>query len=78
MITVKEGINLPRYPSFQGRLKAKKKDIPRLKPEWKGNALEKMRLTLPPTQAGRQAEILGTGPEAAPKVVELLRKLEVL
>lgn len=78
VITVKEGINLPRYPSFQGRLKAKKKDIPRLKPQWTGNVLEKVRLTLPPTQVGRQAEVLGAGPEAAPRVVEVLRKLEVM
>lgn len=78
VITVKEGINLPRYPSFQGRLKAKKKDIPRLTPLWKGNELVKVRLILPPVRAGQQAEVLGVGPEAAPKVVELFKKLGVL
>lgn len=78
VITVKEGINLPRYPSFQGRLKAKKKDIARHKPQWNGNGLEKIRLQLPPVQAGQQAEILGKGPETALAVVELMKKLGVL
>jgi electron transfer flavoprotein beta subunit len=74
VITVKEGINLPRYPSFQGRIKAKKKDIPRLKPEWKAGGLEKIRLRLPPAQDST-VEILGNGPEAASKAVELFKRL---
>jgi electron transfer flavoprotein beta subunit len=78
VITVKEGINLPRYPSFQGRLKAKKKDIPRLRPQWSGNDLEKVRLKLPPEQGGRQAEVLGRGPEAAPKAIEVFKRLGVM
>ena len=78
VIAVKEGINLPRYPSFQGRLKAKKKELPRLKPQHPGNALEKVRLVLPPAQAGQQAEVIGKGKEAAPQTVELFKKLGVL
>ena len=27
VVTIKEGINLPRYPSLRGRIKAKKKEI---------------------------------------------------
>ncbi|MFN8491908.1 MAG: electron transfer flavoprotein subunit beta/FixA family protein [Caldilineaceae bacterium] len=74
VITVKEGINLPRYPSMQGRLRAKKKEILRMTPAWHGNALEKLRFKLP-EQKRTQAEILGHGPEAAPKVIELLQRL---
>lgn len=74
VITVKEGLNLPRYPSLPGRLKAKKKPIEKLTPQWPGNRLEKVRLKLPPEE-GHQVEILGQGPQAAPKVVELLQKL---
>lgn len=77
VITVKEGINLPRYPSVPGRLRAKKKVIEQLQPAFPGNRLEKVRLRVPPTPAS-QVEILGHGPAAAPKVVELLQKLGVL
>ena len=33
VVAVREGINLPRYPSVPGRLRAKKKEIERLSPE---------------------------------------------
>ncbi len=74
VFTVKEGINLPRYPPVLGRMQAKKKPIKRLKPEWKNGGLEKIKLTLPPVQ-GSKVEILGKGKDAAPKVVEVLQKL---
>jgi electron transfer flavoprotein beta subunit len=77
VFTVKEGINLPRYVPLLGRLKAKKKTIERFQPAWSGNALEKVRLKLPPKQAS-QVEILGMGPEAAPRAVELLRTLRLV
>ena len=38
--------------------------------------LEKLRLVVPPGQ-GKQAEVLGEGPEAAPKVVEMMREIGV-
>src|SRR3989440_1874788 len=47
VLTVKEGINLPRYPSLPGRLRAKKKEIERIKPQWQDGGLEKIRLRLP-------------------------------
>ena len=74
VITIKEGINLPRYPSMPGRLKAKKKVIEQTKPQWNNGGLEKVRLKLPKEQE-HQVEIFGKGPEAAPKVVELLQRL---
>lgn len=77
VVTVKEGINLPRYPSLPGRLKAKKKSIERSQPAWPGTGLEKVRLKLPFEQ-DRQVEILGQGAEAAPKAVEIFRKLGVM
>ena len=77
VITVKEGLNLPRYPSLPGRLKAKKKPIERMTPVWNGNGVEKVRLKLPPEQ-DQQVEILGSGPGAAPKAIELFQKLGVL
>ena len=74
VLTIKEGINLPRYPSMPGRLKAKKKTIEKINPPWNNGGLEKIRLKLP-KEAEHQVEILGRGPEAAPKVVEVFQKL---
>jgi electron transfer flavoprotein beta subunit len=77
VLTVKEGINLPRYPSLPGRLKAKKKDIERIRPEWRDGGLEKVRLKLP-IQAGHSVEILGKNGDVGAQVVELLQRLRLL
>jgi electron transfer flavoprotein beta subunit len=74
VITVKEGINLPRYPSLPGRLKAKKKVIEKIKPQWSESGLAKVRLMLP-QEAEHRVEILGKGPEAARKVIEIFQRL---
>jgi electron transfer flavoprotein beta subunit len=73
VLTVKEGLNLPRYPSVPGRLRAKRKPLQTRQPTRRQAGVEKVRLKLPPGQ-GKQAEILGHGPEAATAVVEVLRK----
>ncbi len=77
VVAVREGINLPRYPSVPGRLRAKKKEIERMAPERRPAGLEMIRLVLPAEQV-RTAEILGTGPEAAPRVVEVIRGMGLL
>jgi electron transfer flavoprotein beta subunit len=77
VLTVKEGINLPRYPSLPGRLKAKKKEIERVKPQWQDGGLEKIRLKLP-VQVGHTVEILGKDGDAGVQVVELLQRLRLL
>jgi electron transfer flavoprotein beta subunit len=77
VLTVKEGINLPRYPSLPGRLKAKKKEIERITPQWRDGGLEKVRLKLP-VQAGHTVEILGKDGDAGRQVVELLQRLRLL
>jgi electron transfer flavoprotein beta subunit len=77
VVTVKEGINLPRYPSVPGRLRAKRKPVERITPQWKSGGLEKLRLALP-KGPGRKVEVLGDGPAAAPRVVEVLRGLGVV
>jgi electron transfer flavoprotein beta subunit len=76
VVTVKEGLNLPRYPSVPGRLRAKSKPLARSAPVRAESRLEKVRLVLPPGQ-GKQAELLGHGAEAAPAVVEVLVALGV-
>jgi electron transfer flavoprotein beta subunit len=77
VVAVREGINLPRYPSVPGRLRAKKKEIERLVPERRPMGPELIRLTVPVEQSAT-VEILGTGPEAAPRVVQIMRELGVL
>jgi electron transfer flavoprotein beta subunit len=73
VVTVKEGLNLPRYPSVPGRLRAKRKPLDARSPQGRQAGVEKVRLQLPPGQ-GKQAQILGHGPEAAPAVVAVLRE----
>jgi electron transfer flavoprotein beta subunit len=77
VVTVKEGLNLPRYPSVPGRLRAKRKPVEASTPARPDPRLEMVRLVLPPG-SGKQVEILGRGPEAAPAVVVVLRELGLL
>ena len=77
VISVKEGINLPRYPSLPGRLRAKRAVIERFEPEYSGEGLRKELLRVPPGESKR-AEILGTGADAVPALVRLFEELGVL
>jgi len=76
VLTVLEGLNLPRYPSVPGRLRAKSKPLTVLEPSRPASKLEKLRLIVPEGQ-GKQAEVLGHGADAAPKVVEVMQQLGV-
>lgn len=77
VITVKEGINLPRYPSLPGRLRAKKMQVARVPAVWREEGLSKRLLRVPATER-RGAEVLGTGTDAVPKLVELLERLGIV
>jgi electron transfer flavoprotein beta subunit len=74
VVTVKEGINLPRYPSVPGRLRAKRKPLAASTPARPEPQLEMVKLLLPPG-SGKQVEVLGRGAEAAPAVVGVLTEL---
>ena len=76
VVTVKEGINLPRYPSVPAKLRARKKPVDRRTPTPREPRLEMVRLVVP-EGSGKQAEVLGEGPAAAPAVVELFQRLGV-
>ena len=75
---VKEGLNLPRYPSVPGRLRARKKEIADDRAGAAARAAPtKIGLRLPEGTES-QVEVIGRGADAAPAVVELLvRKLGV-
>jgi electron transfer flavoprotein beta subunit len=77
VLGVKEGINLPRYPTLKGRLASKKVDVAQAPPQ--GDAGGQQMVTL--LQAAEQVSqtiMLGSGPEAAPAVVDLLEELGLL
>jgi electron transfer flavoprotein beta subunit len=73
VLTVKEGLNLPRYPSVPGRMRARSKPVTVLNRQRSEQRLELVRLAVPPGQ-GRRAQSLGTGPEAAPAIVDMLQQ----
>ncbi|HEY2543504.1 MAG TPA: electron transfer flavoprotein subunit beta/FixA family protein [Gaiellaceae bacterium] len=72
VLTVLEGLNLPRYPSVPGRLRAKSKPLAVVEPAWPEQKLEKLRLVVPEGQ-GKQAEIL----EGPAEIVAVMQQLGV-
>jgi len=77
VITVKEGINLPRYPSLPGRLRAKRALIEQHQPQWSADGLRKTGLRVP-AERRQQAVVLGSGAAAVPALVQVLEELGVL
>ncbi|HEY7563765.1 MAG TPA: electron transfer flavoprotein subunit beta/FixA family protein [Acidimicrobiia bacterium] len=77
IVAVKEGINLPRYPTLPGRLRAKKAEIQASAGAPLVGGLTMERLVVPPEQVS-STTMLGRGPEAAPAVVDLLEQLGLL
>lgn len=75
VFTLKEGINLPRYPSVPGRLRAKRKPLQTETPQKQPGGLEKVKFVTPPEQ-GSSTEVLGEGTTAVPKIIEILRELK--
>jgi electron transfer flavoprotein beta subunit len=76
VVTVREGLNLPRYPSVPAKLRAQRKPLESSKPSAQDARVEKARLVVPEGQ-GKRAEVLGHSAKAAPAVVALLRQLGV-
>lgn len=74
---VKEGINLPRYPTLKGRMAARKAQVTVKEVSPAGSGLSMLELETPPATGG-QVSILGEGPEAAPAVVDILEELGLL
>jgi electron transfer flavoprotein beta subunit len=77
VVTVKEGLNLPRYPSVPGRMRAARKPVAMTTPARPGSRLEMTRLAVP-GGSSRKTEVLGSGAAAAPAVVEMLRKIGIV
>jgi electron transfer flavoprotein beta subunit len=77
IVAVLEGLNLPRFPSVPGRLRAKSKPVAASNPVRGEQGLELVRLVVP-QGVSKQAVVLGSGPDAAPAVVGMLGSLGVL
>jgi len=83
VVTVKEGINLPRYPSLPGRLRAKRAAITRVPPNsvpsGQGPTASDLRMTSlqVPDAPQKQAAVLGHGVSAVPALVSVLEEIGV-
>ncbi|MGE5578105.1 MAG: electron transfer flavoprotein subunit beta/FixA family protein [Syntrophothermus sp.] len=82
VITAQKGLNEPRYPSLQGIMKAKKKELKQVSAQElgidtglvgkAGAKVQSRKFYLPPAKAGAKI-IPGEAPEAAAKLAQLLR-----
>lgn len=77
VVAVKEGLNLPRYPSLPGRMRAKKLAVEERASAWREPAVRVTRLRTPVLERSR-ADIIGQGVEAVPALLALLDRLGVL
>jgi electron transfer flavoprotein beta subunit len=77
VLGVKEGINLPRYPTMKGRLASKKLEVTSLDIDAEPGGQTMVRLQRP-TETVSETVVLGHGPEAASAVCDVLQELGVL
>ena len=74
---VKEGINLPRYPTMRGRLAAKKAELRVIEPRPTPGGLTTLGLRHPP-QDDTETVVLGRGVDAVPAIVRVLEEAGLL
>ncbi|MFN6120495.1 MAG: electron transfer flavoprotein subunit beta/FixA family protein [Actinomycetes bacterium] len=77
VLGVKEGINLPRYPTMKGRLNAKKVAVDSVEASVAAGGQQMITLLQAQEQV-TQTVLLGEGVDAAPAVVDLLEELGLL
>lgn len=77
VLGVKEGINLPRYPTLKGRLASKKVEVTHVSPQGAVGGQQMITL-LPAAEQVSATVILGNGPDAAAAVVDMLDEIGVL
>ncbi|CAN5293501.1 electron transfer flavoprotein subunit beta/FixA family protein [soil metagenome] len=78
VVAVKEGINLPRYPTLPGRLKAKKAEIANVVPASANGGGLQMKVLRTPPEEKTVTTSLGRGQEAAAAVVDLFEEMGLL
>lgn len=77
VMTTREGLNIPRYPSVPGRIKARKKPVDTQTPSKPSAKVEKVKLIVPPNQK-TGAKVLGEGAAGAPAAVAVMEEIGVL
>jgi electron transfer flavoprotein beta subunit len=77
VVGVKEGINLPRYPTMKGRLASKRVAVTTIEPSTEPGGQRLVALQTPPEQVSHTV-VLGQGPDAAGAVVDLLAEIGLL
>ena len=77
VVTVKEGLNEPRYPSMRAKMQARKASVEHDEPAAYDEGLELLELEVPESDDS-PAEVLGESPDAADDAVDVLEDLEVL
>ena len=77
VVGVKEGINLPRYPTMKGRLASRKLGVQNYDAFGDPGGQVMIRLVSPPEQESRLV-VLGEGPGAAERVVDVLVERRLL
>jgi electron transfer flavoprotein beta subunit len=74
VVGVKEGINLPRYPTLPGRLRSKKAEVRSVFADPPPGGLTMSRFETPTIEV-TETVVLGEGPDAAAAVVDLFDEL---
>jgi len=74
VLGVREGLNLPRYPTLKGRLASKKVAVEVVEPSAEPGGLRMVTL-LPAREQVTDTVMLGEGPAAAPAVVDVLEEM---
>ena len=77
VLGVKEGLNLPRYPTMRGRLASKKAELVTTESAAVAGGQTLVQLHRPPEQASN-TEILGTDESAAVAIVDILEEIGVV
>lgn len=77
VITVKDGLNIPRYPSVPGRIKARKKPVTTVEVTLAEPRISKHRLVVPPAKE-KGTKVLEPTAEGAAVLVDVFREIGVL
>jgi electron transfer flavoprotein beta subunit len=76
VLAVREGLNLPRYPTLPGRLKSRKAEVGSVEVPIDPGGQHKVGFESPPEQESHTV-MLGEGAEAVPAIVEVLETLGI-
>lgn len=77
VVAVREGINLPRYPTLKGRMASRRAEVRTMTPQAEPGGQSMVRLLSPP-KVEAAVEVLGEGGDAAGRVVDVLDELGLI